>query len=73
MVVLSTASIYKFPTAVLSALGEKVQGDDFAQMEALHTLSGIPIPENLKSLREKPVLHTAVVQKDTMENFVLNL
>lgn len=35
VVVLSTASPYKFPTAVLSALGQRVADDEFAVMEDL--------------------------------------
>ena len=73
MVVLSTASPYKFPAAVLSAVGGSCDGDEFAQMEALETLSGVPIPKNLAGLRQKPELHTDVIAKDDMLQYVLNL
>ena len=73
MVVLSTASPYKFPAAVLEAIGESTEGDEFALMERLQAVSGVPIPENLAGLREKPVLHTGVINKDEMLNFVLEL
>ena len=55
MVVLSTASPYKFPAAVLEALGEAVPGDAFRQMEKLEALSGIPAPKGLRELRGRPV------------------
>ena len=38
MVVLSTASPYKFPAAVLSALGAPLQGEEFDQMEQLQDI-----------------------------------
>ena len=73
MVVLSTASPYKFPAAVLDAIGCACDGDEFAQMEALEKASGVPIPKNLAGLREKPELHTAVIDKSAMEDFVWKL
>ena len=47
MVVLSTASPYKFPEAVLSAIGGECGGDGFERMDALAALSGVPVPKNL--------------------------
>ncbi len=72
MVVLSTASPYKFPEAVLSALGQSTQGDAFALMERLEGLSHMPIPRNLSTLRGKPERHTDVIAKDKMLEYVLN-
>ena len=73
MVVLSTASPYKFPAAVLEAIGQAPQGDEFALMEQLQAVSAVPIPENLAGLREKPIRHTGVINKDEMLDFVLTL
>ena len=73
MVVLSTASPYKFPAAVLSSL-EELQGDDeFKQMERLQTLTGVPIPKNLAGLDKKPERHTGVIAKEKMLEFVTKL
>ncbi len=55
MVVLSTASPYKFPAAVLDALGEAVPEDAFRQMEKLEALTGVPAPKGLRELKGKPV------------------
>ena len=71
VVVLSTASPYKFPAAVLSALGQRVSDDEFAVMEDLHTSTGVPVPKNLASLREKPVRHTDVIDREDMLDYVL--
>ena len=73
MVVLSTASPYKFPAAVLEAIGGDMSGDEFAQMERLEALSGMPIPRNLSGLKEKAERHTGVIDKEAMLPFVLAL
>ena len=73
MVVLSTASPYKFPAAVLEAIGGDMSGDEFAQMERLEALSGMPIPKNLSGLKEKAERHTGVIDKEAMLDFVLAL
>ena len=70
-VVLSTASPYKFSTAVLTAIGADISGSEYDRMERMQALTGIPIPKNLSALREKPELHTGVISKDKMLEFVL--
>ena len=71
VVVLSTASPYKFPAAVLSALGQKAGEDEFAVMEELHARTGVPVPKNLAALREKPVRHKDVIGREDMLAYVL--
>ena len=66
MVVLSTASAYKFPSAVLEALGVEGAEDEFDRMEQLLAYTGTPIPENLQGLRTKAERHTGVIEKDEM-------
>ena len=73
MVVLSTASPYKFPAAVLSAIGGDESGDEFDQMERLSEITGVPIPKNLATLRGKEERHTGVIDKEEMLEFVLGL
>ena len=73
MVVLSTASPYKFPAAVLSAIGGDLSGDEFDQMERLELMTFIPIPKNLATLRGKEERHTGVINKEDMLEFVLGL
>ena len=71
MVVLSTASPYKFSTAVLTAIGGDTQGTEYERMERLNALTGVPIPKNLASLQGKPELHTDVIPKEKMLEYVL--
>lgn len=73
MVVLSTASPYKFPAAVLSAIGGDTGGDEFEQMERLQQMTGVPIPAPLASLKGKKELHTDVIEKEAMSTYVLGL
>ena len=73
MVVLSTASPYKFPAAVLAAIGGDTSGDEFTQMTRLSQITGVPVPRNLASLQGKPEKHTGVIDKDKMLSFVLSL
>ena len=71
VVVLSTASPYKFSGAVLTALGEEAMDDEFAMMERLHDITGTPIPENLANLQSLPVLHEDVIDKEDIMDYVL--
>ena len=73
MVVLSTASPYKFPKAVLEAIGEVPAGDEFALMAQLNAVTSVPVPANLANLQEKPERHTGVIDKEEMLDFVLGL
>lgn len=70
VVTLSTASPFKFPAAVLSAAGGAVSGDEFADMEALSALSGLPVPSALSGLREKAVRFADVIAPDAIEDYV---
>lgn len=62
--VLSTASPYKFPSAVLAALGQAVPTDEFEAMHALASLTGLAAPQSLAALRDKPVRFESVIEKD---------
>ena len=73
LVVLSTASPYKFPRAVLEAIGGDLSGDEFTLMERLEAMSGMPLPKNLAGLRGKPERHTGVINKEEMLDYVLTL
>ena len=73
MVVLSTASPYKFPAAVLHAIGGDISGSEYDQMRTLSAVTGVPIPKNLASLQGKPENHTGVIDKDKMLEYVLTL
>ena len=72
MVVVSTASPYKFNGSVLDALGVKTQGvDEFTLLDELQQRNEGPIPEGLASLRKKAVRHDGVCAPATMEKAVM--
>ena len=73
MVILATASAYKFPAAVLSAIGGNTEGSEYEQMDRLHEITGVPIPAPLASLRGKQELHTDVIEKEQMLDYVMKL
>ena len=70
VVVLSTASPYKFPAAVLSAIHVPCDGDEFEMMDALEACTKVPMPETLRGLRERPILHRDVVAPADMLAYV---
>ena len=54
MVVLSTASPFKFPGDVLKALGQPVPEDEFEAMRQLAAHTNVPAPQALASLQGQP-------------------
>ena len=71
VIVLSTASPYKFPAAVSRALGIAEKNDEFAQIDAINEMTKVPVPANLGSLREKKVLHDDVIDRADIIDYVL--
>ncbi|MGN0708156.1 MAG: threonine synthase [Faecalibacterium sp.] len=61
MVVLSTASPFKFPRSVLSALGHAAPENDFEAMQALESATGHAAPNSLAALRTKAERFDAVI------------
>ncbi len=68
MLVVSTASPYKFAPAVLSALGEEVPSDDFDALDKLFAVTKTAIPSNLADLRNAEVRFTKTVEPSEMIN-----
>ena len=69
-IVLSTASPYKFSRDVLSAISDAQPETGFGSMDMLHAATGVPVPENLSTLRDKAPRFNDVVDKDAMLDFV---
>ncbi len=70
-VIVGTANPYKFAADVLTAVGGEKTEDAFAASEALERLTGVPMPEQVRRLKDLPVLHTAVCDRDRMAEAVL--
>ena len=71
-VLLSTASPYKFPRAVLEALGEDVPADDFACMRKLEEVTGTTAPAQLAALESAHERFSDVVDVAGMGAYVEN-
>ena len=71
-VVLSTASPFKFPATVLSAIGGIPSSDEFETAFLLSEKSGIPVPQNIADLKKKPVLHTDLIDKSEVVSYALS-
>lgn len=71
MVVLSTASPFKFPRDVLAALGEEVPGSDFAAMAALTARTGCQAPDSLRVLDSLPVRFDTVIEPAAIRDAAL--
>lgn len=72
-VIASTASPYKFARSVMEAIDCKYAGmDDFVLIDELCRISGVPIPHAIEEIRNAPVLHDRVIDKDQMEKAVLD-
>lgn len=70
-VIVSTASPFKFTKSVMDAIGEGKAGtDDFALADRLSELSGVKVPKAIESIKEAPVLHNHVCEKENMAEMV---
>ncbi len=72
VVVLATASPFKFSRPVLKAIGENAQGEEFGLLKALSEKTGLPIPASLAELETLPERHNGVIPKEKMGEFVLS-
>ena len=70
LVILSTASPYKFPAAVLAALGGAAEGGEFAEMDALASVTGVPVPKSLSALRGRQTRHGDVIGIDEIIPYI---
>lgn len=72
MVVLSTASPFKFPRSVLEALGHTAPENDFEAMSALEAATGRTAPASLAALRTKTERFHAVIRPEQIAQVALD-
>ena len=66
-IIASTASPYKFTRSVMNAIDASYDSQsDFAQVDELARLSGVPVPQAIEDIRSAPVLHDTVCEKEDM-------
>lgn len=71
LLIVSTASPYKFAADVAEAIGVEIVGDAFAAAAALEKKTGVKAPEAVLALKDMPALHTRACDKEAMGEAVL--
>ena len=73
VLIASTASPYKFPRSICNALNINVESiSDFEVLNKLNNATGVEIPNNLRGLDKKEILHKEVWDKDDMRKALLS-
>ncbi|MGN0507142.1 MAG: threonine synthase [Lachnospiraceae bacterium] len=73
-VIASTASPYKFTRSVMEALeGHAEEEDDFALVDRLSKISGTGVPKAIEEIKDAPVRHTKVCNKEEMQQTVTDI
>ena len=74
MVIASTANPYKFSKSVLSAVKDEIKStDEFSMVDELNELTGVPVPAQLASLKNKTPRFNNVSSKEEMPKVVLDM
>lgn len=68
-IILSTASPYKFPESVYKAITKKELGE-YEAIEALNKETGVEIPQPLAGIKDREILHTKVIDKEMIVDFI---
>ena len=73
-VIASTASPYKFTRSVMEAVEQKkTEEDDFVLVDRLSEISGVSVPKAIEEIRNAPVRHTMVCNKEDMQETVVRI
>jgi threonine synthase len=73
VIIASTASPYKFSGDVLAAITGERPADEFAAIERLREVSGVPVHRAVRGLREKAERHSRVAAIAEMKDVVLDV
>ena len=74
MLIASTASPFKFSGSVLEAIQGRLDGgDEFAVVDELSRISGVPVPAAVEEIRTAPVRHTRECSPERMEEEVADI
>jgi threonine synthase len=72
-VIASTASPFKFSRDVLSGMSGEVLDDEFRAITRISELSKVPAHRALAQLRERPIRHATVIDKNGLEEALLDI
>lgn len=68
-ILLSTASPYKFPESVYQAISDQVI-NEYDAIDALNEKTHVDIPTPLKGIKDREILHTKVIDKESIIDFI---
>jgi threonine synthase len=72
-IIASTASPFKFGAAVSTAIGIDIAGlDDFGILEKLADATILKVPNPVKELKTKPILHNTLAKKSEIKAVIEN-
>ncbi len=69
----STASPYKFAASIAESIGLEQGADPFETIELLNKETGAPVPEGLKNLKARKVIHKEAIKRQDMKQRVAQL
>ena len=69
----STASPYKFAAAIAESIGLGQGEDPFETIEKLRKETGVPVPEGLRDLKARRIIHKEVIRREDMKQRVRQL
>lgn len=72
-VIVSTANPYKFPQDVLACVGRQDEANAQKAIRKLELFSGSSVPDGIKELFKKPILHDIVAEKDEIKDAILKI
>lgn len=70
-VIASTASPYKFSRSVMEAAGFKTGSDEFAVIDELNKISGVPVPAAIEEIRKADIRHSCECKVQQMKSEVI--
>ncbi len=73
VLIASTASPFKFARDVADSIGLEQGSDPFETIEKLSAATGAQVPEGLRGLRQRKIIHTESISRQDMKNRVKQL
>ena len=72
-IIASTASPYKFSNHVLAGMTGSSPDDEFLAIDRIASMSNLPVHRALSNLRERPILHTKIIERSEMKETLLEV
>lgn len=71
VIIVSTASPYKFVSSVLESIDKNATtGDEYKDIDKLYEISGLEVSSSLAELEELPILHSDVIESESMLDYI---